>query len=45
MAETTENDTNKTIKVLGLRDTKLNGKGLSASTDFKIWGQAIKKQT
>merc|ERR1712178_217636 len=45
MADTTEHDTDKTLKTLGLRN-KILGKGTLPSTkDVKVWERAIKEQT
>lgn len=45
MANSTENDTNKTISTLELRTRKMALNKLTPKVDAKVWGQAIKKQT
>lgn len=46
MADSTDNDADKVIKVVNVRNRKLDPASvtpLTAKTDAKIWGQAIKK--
>lgn len=38
MADSTENDTKKTISVLGVRTRKLTQHNLTPQTDKKVWG-------
>jgi hypothetical protein len=43
MADSTDNDADKVIKVVNVRNRKLEKKDLTPEKDAKVWGQAIKK--